>query len=137
MFAFAFDNIIRVFNNPEIENSKYFSDGLYIGIQYFLLGVSAVYIMQNFMFLAAFLPSKNGNYKKDLQENKKDHIKRFSDKQVNIGNSLFCIAFTGTTYWINYRYQIFPRHTMIWMVLLAFPMISNLIEFLNSKKQIE
>src|SRR5690606_18166009 len=39
MFAFAVDNIFRVFGNPDIE-STYLSDGLYIGVQFFLLGVS-------------------------------------------------------------------------------------------------
>lgn len=137
MFAFAIDNTIRVFNNPEIENSISLLEGLYIGIQYFLLGVSAVYIMQNFMLLAAFLPSKNGNYKKDLAENKKEHIKRFSDEQVNIEHSVFCISFTVIIYGLNYKYQIFPRHTMIWMLLFTFPIISNLIAFLNIKRKAE
>src|SRR5690606_12035395 len=126
-------NIIRVFSNPGIESS-YFSDGLFIGLQYFLLGVSAVYIMQNYMLLAAFLPSKNGNYRNDLKENKKDHIDRYSDEQVNIRQSLFCIIFTGTVYWLNHKYQVLPRHTMIWLVLLTFPFILYLTTLLNGQK---
>ena len=133
LFAFAIDNIIRVFTNPDIESS-YLSDGLYIGLQYFLLGVSAVYIMQNYMLLAAFLPSKNGNYKNDLRENKKDHIDRFSDQQVSFGNSLFCILYAGTIYWLNYTYQILPRHTMIWLVIMTFPLILFISSMLNGRK---
>lgn len=134
MFAFAIDNIIRVFSNPDIESSKYLSYGLYIGIQYFLLGVSAVYIMQNYMLLVAFLPSKNGNYKHDLKENKKDHVDRYSDEQVNIGHSLFCIVFTVTIYWLNHKFKILPRHTMIWLVFLTFPLIMHFITLLNGQK---
>lgn len=122
LFAFAIDNIIRVFSNSEIESS-YFSDGLYIGLQFFLLGVSAVYIMQNYILLSGFLPSKNGNYRNDLRENKKDHIDRYSDQQVSIGISLFCILYTGIIYWLNYMYQFLPRHTMIWLVIVTFPLI--------------
>ena len=133
MFTFAIDNIIRVFSNPDIESS-FLSDGLYVSLQYFLLGVSAVYIMQNFMLLAAFLPSKNGHYKRDLKENKKEHINRYSDEQVNIGQSLFCIFFTGAVYWLNYKYQISPRHTMIWLVLLTFPFIFHLKTLINRQK---
>ena len=133
LFAFAIDNIFRVFRNPDIE-SLYFSDGLYISLQYFLLGVSAVYIMQNYLLLVAFLPSKNGNYKQDLKENKRDHIERFSDEQVNIGQSLFCIVFTVTVYWLNHKFQILPRHTMIWLVFVTFPYILQLLPFLNRKK---
>jgi hypothetical protein len=133
LFAFAIDNIIRVFSKPDIESS-YLSDGLYIGLQYFLLGVSAVYIMQNYMLLAAFLPSKNGNYKNDLRENKKDHIDRFSDQQVSIGHSMFCILYAGTIYWLNYAYQILPRHTMIWLVIMTFPLILFISNAVNGRK---
>ena len=133
MFSFAIDNIISVFSNPDIESSKYLSDGLYIGIQYFLLGVSAVYIMQNCMLLAAFLPSKNSNYRQDLKETKKDHIERYSDEQVNIGQSIFGIVFTSTIYWLNYKFQILPRHTMIWLLFLTFPLIIEVISILKRK----
>lgn len=133
LFVFAIDNIIRVFSNPDIENS-YLSESIYISLQYFLLGVSAVYIIQNFMLLAAFLPSKNSNYKKDLKENKKDHIDRYSDKQVNITQSLLCILFTATVYWINHKFHILPRHTMIWLVILIFPFILYLPGILNGQK---
>lgn len=134
MFAFAIDNIFRVFSNPDIENSEYLSDGFYIGLQYFLLGISAVYMMQNFMLLAAFLPSKNGNYKHDLKENKKDHIDRYSDQQVHIGHSLLCIVFAGTLYWANYTYHVLPRHTMIWLVFMTFPLILQLMTLINRQK---
>jgi hypothetical protein len=133
LFAFAIDNIIRVFSNPDIE-STYLSDGLYIGLQYFLLGVSAVYIMQNCILLSAFLPSKNGNYRNDLRENTKDHIDRYSDQQVSIGHSLFCILYAVTIYWVNYTYQILPRHTMIWLVIVTFPLILFLSNMISGRK---
>jgi hypothetical protein len=133
LLAFAIDNIIRVFSNPDIE-SKYISDGLYIGLQYFLLGVSAVYIMQNYILLSAFLPSKHGNYRNDLRENKKDHIDRYSDQQVSIGHSFFCIGYTGTIYWLNYTYQILPRHTMIWLVIVTFPLILYISDMVSGRK---
>jgi hypothetical protein len=134
LFAFAMDNIIRVFSNPDIESS-YLADGLYIGLQYFLLGVSAVYIMQNYMLLAAFLPNKDGNYKNDLRENKKDHIDRYSDQQVSIGHSLFCILYAGTLYWLNYTYQVLPRHTMIWLVIMTFPLMLFISRVVNGRKK--
>jgi hypothetical protein len=133
LFAFAIDNIIRVFSNPDIESS-YLSDGLYIGLQYFLLGVSAIYIMQNYILLSGFLPSKNGNYRNDLRENKKDHIDRYADQQVSIGHSLFCIVYAGTIYWLNYTYQILPRHTMIWVVIVTFPLILFLSNMVSGRK---
>ena len=130
MFAFAVDNIFRVFDNPDIE-STYLSDGLYIGLQFFLLGVSAVYVMQNYMLLAAFLPSKNGNYRRELKENKKDHIDRFSDEQALTGHSILCIIYAVIFYGLNYKYQVLPRHTMIWLVFLTFPLFLRLIDFIT------
>jgi hypothetical protein len=127
LFAFAIDNIIMVFNNPDIE-STYLYDGLYIGLQFFLLGVSAVYIMQNYMLLAAFIPSKNGNYLSDLKENNEVHIDRFSDEQVFTGHSILCILYTVAFYGLNYKYEILPRHTMIWLVLFTFPMFLRLFD---------
>lgn len=133
LFAFAIDNIIRVFSNPDIESS-YLTDGLHIGLQYFLLGVSAVYIMQNYILLSGFLPSKNGNYRNDLRETKKDHIDRYSDYQVSIGHSLFCLLFAGTIFWLNYSYQILPRHTMIWLVIVTFPLLLNISNIVSGRK---
>lgn len=133
MVAFATDNIYRVYQNEDIETTKYISQGLYIGLQYFLLGVSAIYITQNYMLLAGFLPNKNGNYKNDLKETKKEHIDRYSENQVFIGHSILCILYALTIYGLNYKYQILPRHTMIWLVFLTFPLILKLIEITNKK----
>jgi len=132
--VFAVDNIIRVLSNSGIENSGYLSNGLYIGIQYFLLGISAIYIIQNCMLLVAFLPRRNSNYKKELKENKKEHIKRYSHEQADIKHSIFCIVFTGLIYWLNYEYQTFPRNTMIWLVLFSFPLVLNSTKILNGLK---
>lgn len=134
MFAFAVDNIFRVFDNPDIE-STYLADGFYIGLQFFLLGVSAVYVMQNYMLLAAFLPSKHGNYRRDLKENKKDHIDRFSDEQVLTRHSLFCILYAVTFYGLNYKFQVLPRHTMIWLVFLTFPLFLRLIDLITYRRK--
>jgi hypothetical protein len=135
MLAFAIDNIIRVFSNQEIERSQYLSKEFYIGIQYFLLGVSAVYIMQNFILLSDFLPSKDGNYKADLKENIKTHIDRFSDRQVAIKLSCFCILYAVTIYGLNYEYRILPRHTMIWLLFLTFPIFIQLGNFMDRQKK--
>lgn len=134
LFVFAIDNIVRVFQNPEIENS-YMADGLYIFLQYFLLGVSAVYIMQNFLFLVAFLPERDRSYKDVLDQGATVHIERYSDQQVLLGQSLFCIFYTGVIYWLNYKYQFLPRYTMIWLVIVTFPLILNIKNIVQVRKE--
>lgn len=130
LFAFAADNIIRVFSNPDIEGSKYISDGIYFSIQYFLLGISAIYIMYNFILLSAFLPSKGGNYRRDLMEAKKDHVDRYSHNQIYIGHALLCITFSTTIYVLNYKFQVLPRHTIIWIVFITSPFFLQFFDFL-------
>lgn len=133
MFAFAIDNIISVFSNQNIESSKYLSEALYIGLQYFFLGISSIYIIRNYMLLVAFFPNKNGNYKNDLKENIKVHVDRYSDNQVFIGYSMFCIFYAGFLFYFNFIYQVLPRNTMIWFVFLTFPLILQFIEFINGR----
>lgn len=137
VLAFAVDNIFRVFANKNIEDSEYFTEGLYIGIQYFLLGISAIYILQNYFFLTDLLPSKNGNYKKDLIIAKKAHIKRFSDSQVSKRNSILCILYCFSFYFFNSYYDLLPRHTMIWLVIFTFPFFVNFLSYYFSKNQVE
>lgn len=134
---FAVENIIRTFQNGQIENSENLTSGVYMSVQYFLLGVSAVYIVQNFTMLVAFLPGKgtffNKEYYKDIKKLKSDHVNRYSLQQVHILNSLFCVIFTSGLFYINYKYKIVPKHIAIWLVFVTFPLISNLFEYWKKK----
>jgi hypothetical protein len=138
MLLFAIDNIYRVYQNEQIEDTTDLTHGLYIGLQYFLLGVSAIYIVQNYIMLISFLPGKgtffNAEYFRDLKELKSDHIKRYSDRQVSILHSFFCVLFTGTIFILNYHYQILPRHVTIWTVFVVFPFILILYDYATGKK---
>ena len=137
MLLFAIDNIYRVYQNEDIETSKYFSQGLYIGIQFFLLGVSSIYIIQNFIMLMGFLPGKgsffNSKYFNEIRELKNDHIERYSDQQVYILHSIICILITGTIYWLNYNYHYLPRHTTIWIGFILFPILLRLTSIKRRK----
>ncbi len=131
VFIIGIDNVIGVYNNGDIDANNFLSDNLFIGLQYFLLGISSVYIMQNFVLLSGFLPSKNGNYKRDLSENIEDHINRYSDNQVNTLSSIFCIIFTTSIFYANSKMEILPRNTMIWLVIILFPIVLNLTSLLQ------
>jgi len=134
MMLFASDNIYRVYQNEQIENTADITHGLYIGLQFFLLGVSCIYIIQNFIMLMGFMPGRgtffNKQYFHDIKELKKDHVKRYSDRQVKILHSFFCILFTGTIFLLNYHYQILPRHVAIWIVFVIFPFILDIYDYL-------
>jgi hypothetical protein len=137
LVLFALDNIYRVYQNDDIENTNNLINGIWIGIQYFLLGISSVYIVQNMFMLIGFLPGKqtffNAQYYRDLKELKNQHIKRYSEEQISILNSIFCILFTSSVFYLNYKYQILPRHTAIWLVFVLFPIILFIYDYLKTK----
>ncbi len=132
MMLFAIDNIYRVYQNEQIENTADITHGLYIGLQFFLLGVSSIYIIQNFIMLIGFLPSQgrffNAQYFQDFRELQSSHLDRYSDKQVHILQAFFCVLFAGTIFGLNYHYQILPRHLAIWIVFVTFPFIMAFYE---------
>lgn len=135
--VFALEYVFIVFQNLQIENAENLTSGMYIALQYFLLGVSGVYIVQNFLMLVGFLPGKNSFfnslYYKELKELKSEHIKRYSIEQVNVFHSLFCILFTSGVFYINHEYKIVSRNIAIWVVFTSFPFVLIISEFLIRK----
>lgn len=136
MIIFAADHIYRVFNFNYFIDYKIINDSLNV-LQYFLLGVSLIYIFQNAIMLLEYLPSKSRAYNKehlnDIKKMNKTHVDRYSSNQIRIFDSLLALLFiTGIYYW-NYKYQIMPRHTLIWLIFWIFPFIVWLKDLLNEK----
>jgi hypothetical protein len=138
MMLFASDNMYNVYQNEQIENTTDIAHRLYIGLQFFLLGVSSIYIVQNFLMLMGFLPGRgkffNAQYFREVRELKSDHIKRYSTQQVNILHSSFCLLFTVTVFGLNYHYQILSRHVAIWLVFFTFPVVLIFYDFATGKR---
>ena len=135
MLLFAADNMYGMYHYDQIENMTDLYLALYAALQFFLLGVSSMYIVQNFFMLTEFFPGKhtffNKEYFRDLKELKKKHIDRYSTTQVNPVHSLFCVLFAGSFFAINYHYQLLPRHLAIWIVLFSFPYVIMIFNFLR------
>jgi hypothetical protein len=137
MLFFAADHIYRVCQNNSIENSSLLS-GYYIGLQYFLLGVSLIYSLQNLIMLMGFIPGKNRffneKYFEDLRELKQDHIDRYSDEQVHIHHAAYCLLFAYFAFGLNYYFDVLPAHMAIWIVFLVFPYLMLLVKLLEGRK---
>ena len=126
ILVFSIDNIYNVYNKGDLESSKLFSENFILAMQYFLLGISSVYFVQNAALIFRFLPSKGGNYSEDLAKIKKEHIYRYSDQQVDSYLATLCLVYSLVLYGLNMKYHIFPRNVMIWFVIFTFPMILRL-----------
>ena len=124
MIIFATEHIFSVFNNQNIED-KDTLNGSILTLEYFILGISSMYILQNFFMLAEYLPSRNRFYDKihmtSIKAMNKTHIERYSEKQVLKFDSFICLLYCSTFYLINYKYQIMHRQTAIWIVILTLP----------------
>ncbi|HOY04499.1 MAG TPA: hypothetical protein PLO67_03790 [Saprospiraceae bacterium] len=137
MAVFAADNIYKVFNSGTIETSEGMARAGYQFLQYFLLGVSSMYIARNVEMLLGFLPDKkqffNKAYFKELDELKKRHVKRYAPIQVPVLYSLLCILFAGTIFGLNLLYHYLPRNLIIWTVFVIFPILLKTGEALGSR----
>jgi hypothetical protein len=132
MIVFGADNIIRTYQLGPIETTSNIMDAIFIGIQFFLLGISSVYIAQNLYLLFGFLPGRdeffNNAYFKTLKELKNDHITRFSKAQASVTYSISCFALTVITFYVNYHFQILPRNMAIMIVFLVYPYLLNFLD---------
>jgi hypothetical protein len=131
MILFSVDNIYQVYSAGEIETSNTFFTGSFIAIQYFLLGVSSIYMANNVYMLMNFLPGKgtffNAQYFQELKELKSEHIERFSTQQVTIFESFLCLLITGAIFGLNYYYNFVPRNFIIWLTFALFPFALHLL----------
>ena len=106
MIIFAIDHIYRVFNFNYFVDYKMLNDGLNV-LQYFLLGVSLIYIFQNATMILEYFPSKrrfyNEEHIKNIRKMNKTHIDRYSKNQIKISNSILALIFTSRVYYWNFN----------------------------------
>lgn len=137
MLVFAFDNIYKTFQNRAIEEAPTLDEKMIIFAEFFLLGVSSIYLLQNFLMLIGFLPGRgtffNREYFRDIKELKNDHIERYSEDQVKIFHSFFVLVIVGTAFYLNYHYSILPRNLAIWSVFFIMPLLLDVIGLVGRK----
>ncbi len=141
MLLFSVDYIYRIYKAGQVTTSAGPTETLLISLQFFLLGISALYIVQNFMMLVNFLPDKhnffNSEHFKRIAETKKAHIERYSDEQVKINHSLLCIFVVIPAFAINYYFDILPCHTSICFLVFAFPYIIVVYDKITASQLIQ
>lgn len=112
----SLDNSYSVLKNID-KDYNYISDNLFLVLQYFLLGISSVYTAQNLNLIYSLLD-------KDTRiKAKKVHTNRYSETQVSINDSIFCIVFSIVIYFTNIQFNILPINLIIWLVIFVFPFL--------------
>jgi len=135
MILFALDYIISVFKNGEISDALSSQEGIFVFVQYFLLGISGIYIAQNITMILGFLPDKGESVFHSSRRRKvlkMHHIERFSEKQVSVWYSSFCLVFSVFLFWFNYEFKITSRQSVIWIVFVSFPILIYCFEFVKN-----
>lgn len=135
MILFALDYIISVFNNGEISDSLSFHQGVFVFLQYFLLGISAIYIAQNINMILGFLPNREESLFQSSRRRKalkKDHIERYSENQVSVLYAVFGVVFSTCLFWLNYEYQFMSKQSIIWIVFVSFPILIHSFEYFKN-----
>lgn len=138
MILLAFDNIYLVYQNGQVEDSVFMLDKIYVGLQYFLLGICSVYILQNALMILGFLPDKyrffNKKYFDDIRELKNEHIERYSEYQSNFLLSFICLISSVSCFVINHYFEILPRNTAIWLVFFV---LNSTVYFYEYKRDMK
>lgn len=135
MVVFAIDNIYEIYRSGQIEDSVFFLDKLIIGLKYFFLGVSSIYIAQNIIMIVGYLPSRyrffNDEYFLDIKKISNDHVRRYSEKQSDFNLSLLILMVITAFFSLNYIYHFLPANTAVWVVFFLF---NRMVYFYNTHK---
>ena len=117
----SFDNILKLYKIRDIEHLPNFSSSIIAFLQFFFLGISSIYIAQNIAFIGAYLPGKG--FIQNVRDINQEHLKRYSDEQVYIADSIIVIIITLTGYTFNYFFNFLPVNFMIWLNITLTPVL--------------
>lgn len=98
-----------------------------ISSDFFLLGASGVYLLQNAMMLLLYIPGRNnlgsGTYMAQVENLNRQHIRRFSSDQVDRRDALFALILVGGMFIANYFFQLTRPEFVVWLSLVVAPVL--------------
>lgn len=121
----AADNFLKLFRYWDIENLPAVSDSILVFLEFFLLGISSIYIAQNLTMVAAYLPGKR--YMESVREMNEVHLERFSAEQVYAVDSIIISIISLAGFVLNYMFQFLPVNFMIWATITVAPFLLFLV----------
>lgn len=118
------DHFLQLFNHRDIEQLPAFSHSLFFFLQFFLLGISSLYVVHNLTMIGAYLPSTSAHQAQDMSD---IHVKRLSEQQVHIADSVIVTIISVAAFTLNYFLEFLPVNFMIWTVIIITPLILYLV----------
>ncbi|MGB3799391.1 MAG: hypothetical protein WA952_06215 [Lewinella sp.] len=96
-------------------------------LSYFLLGMSIIYIGNNMLQILEILPLHADMSKAEKRQIRRRHMLRFSSMKVPFWQSAGCLVYALVLFVSNYVFGVLPRITMIWLVIVTFPPLIDLV----------
>lgn len=96
-------------------------------LSYFLLGMSVIYMGNNLLQILEILPIDAEMSKAEKRQIRRRHMLRFSSMKVPFWQSAACLLYALVLFGSNYVFGVLPRITVIWLVIVTFPPLIDLI----------
>lgn len=122
-------HFFQIFQNVDISLANTWQNTFLATFQYFLLGISTIYLVQNLLLLIEFLPSRSTtNYSAELKQAFEQHTQRFSNQQSSYSSALLCLILPICLFSINAIVQFFNPLMMVWLVIFTIQLLTRLFE---------
>ncbi len=135
IMALAIYNVYTVSQMGTITTLEYTPNHLLFLAQYFLLGVSSIYFIYNFFTLISLIPGPTGHDGEFQDDQREGHIQKFSDVPIDRTRSFIIVMFAILIFTYNYFTTFLPPNFIVWIMLLAFPVIINTDQGIQEPKE--
>ena len=137
---FGLTNASQLINGTDIDTTTLAPSLIFITLQYFMLGVSSVYIAKSLVMVVGFFPGKNEpseSYRERVTELVKMHLERVDTIQINKGYALTTALFTLLIFGVNYFFGLLPPTFVIWCVFVSYPLVAYTYHKITLKRLVE
>jgi hypothetical protein len=120
----TFDNLFNLTKMGDLNLAKTWQTNLLLILQYFLLGVSSLYLFQNFMLILQYLPSKySGSIITNFKSTTLQHIERYSELQLSKFEAFVYFSVSAISYSLNAYFKYIPPNMNIWLIIFCLPIL--------------
>lgn len=134
---FGVVNTSHLLSGADIDTSQLAPSLIFITLQYFMLGVSSVYIAKSLVMVYGFIPGKNeptASYGERVVELVKMHLDRVDATQINKGYALITALFTLFIFGANYFFGLLPPTFVIWCIFVSYPLVAYAYHKITTKR---